>query len=289
MVVCLQAWSPTRADAAVSRRRASTRRCSENGTSPLPSSASWNVFSENPSPCFACTSARSFSSISLPSAVDHVGRVEGAALGLAPRARLLEVGLVAEEPHALLHRQVLGVQPDADDEAGEPDEGLGELPELDARACASRSPARPSGARRSAPSPRRTTAGANSDRLPQRRLELAHVLEVQEVPGIDLVHRDRPERGLAEVAQVLFLALRRPRRDRRRSGSSRCAARAPRTARASTGSRTSSGRTAASAPRRAPRRRACVTSRCFVRNAASSSSCALRGRHQLARPAGAAP
>ena len=41
-----------------------------------------------------------------------------------------EIRFLAEEPHALLHRPVVGVQPDADDEAGEPHERLAELSEL---------------------------------------------------------------------------------------------------------------------------------------------------------------
>ena len=68
-------------------------------------------------------------------------RVERAALGLAPRAGFLEERLVAEEPHALLHRQILGVQPDADDEAGEPHQRFGELPELERRDRRGRNPA----------------------------------------------------------------------------------------------------------------------------------------------------
>ena len=94
----------------------------------------------------------------LAGGVDHVARIEGAAFGLAPRVRLLEVGLVLEEPHALLHRPVVGVQLDADDEAGEPHQRLGELAELDAGDRAGRSPPRSSSARRSGPSPRCTTS-----------------------------------------------------------------------------------------------------------------------------------
>ena len=67
--------------------------------------------------------------------------IEGAALGLAARARLLEERLVAEEPDALLDRQILAVQPDPDDEAAEPDERFGELAEADARIVAAGSPA----------------------------------------------------------------------------------------------------------------------------------------------------
>ena len=36
-------------------------------------------------------------------------------------------------------------------------------------------------------------------RLPQRALDAAHVLEVEEVPGVGLVHADGPQRGVAEV------------------------------------------------------------------------------------------
>jgi hypothetical protein len=61
--------------------------------------------------------------------IHQVGRVEGAALGLAPRRGLLEERLVAEEPHPLLHRQILAVQPTADDEARQTHERLRELAE----------------------------------------------------------------------------------------------------------------------------------------------------------------
>ena len=59
------------------------------------------------------------------------------------------------------------------------------------------------------------------DRLAHLRLDLAQVLVLQEVPGIHLVDRDAPQRAVVEVAQVFVLPLRRPLRDRRRSGSSR--------------------------------------------------------------------
>ena len=64
-----------------------------------------------------CSRCRSFSSISLPTRVDQIRRIERAALGFAARAGLLEERLVAEEADALLDRHVLAVQPDADDEA----------------------------------------------------------------------------------------------------------------------------------------------------------------------------
>ena len=48
------------------------------------------------------------------------------------------------------------------------------------------------------------------DRLAGLRLDAPQVLVVQEVAGIHLVNRDRPERRDVEVAQVLFLPLERP-------------------------------------------------------------------------------
>src|SRR5687768_18273303 len=63
-------------------------------------------------------------------------RSEGAALGLAARARLFQERLLAEETHALLHRHVFAVQPDADDEATETDQRLGELAETNRRIVA---------------------------------------------------------------------------------------------------------------------------------------------------------
>src|SRR4249919_167347 len=63
--------------------------------------------------------------------VDQIGRVERAALGLAPRVAFLEKRLVAEKPHALLDREILAVQADADDEAREAHERLGELAETE--------------------------------------------------------------------------------------------------------------------------------------------------------------
>ena len=50
------------------------------------------------------------------------------------------------------------------------------------------------------------------DRLARLRLDPAQVLVVQEVPRVDLVDRDRPQRREVVVAQVLVLALGRPRR-----------------------------------------------------------------------------
>ena len=54
------------------------------------------------------------------------------------------------------------------------------------------------------------------ERLPQLRFDLPQVQRVHEVARIRLVHRDRPERGGGEVAQVLGLPLDGPRRGRRR-------------------------------------------------------------------------
>ena len=48
------------------------------------------------------------------------------------------------------------------------------------------------------------------DRLAQLRFDLAQVLIVEEVAGEDLVDRDRPERTVVEVAEVLLLPLGRP-------------------------------------------------------------------------------
>ena len=50
------------------------------------------------------------------------------------------------------------------------------------------------------------------DRLAQRGGQPAQVLIMEEVAGKDLVDGDRPERAVAEVAQVLFLTIGRPRR-----------------------------------------------------------------------------
>ena len=61
--------------------------------------------------------------------IDDVGRIEGPAFGLAPRAALFEERLLLEEPDTLLHRHVLAVQSNANHEPAQPDQGLGELPE----------------------------------------------------------------------------------------------------------------------------------------------------------------
>src|SRR5712692_4821006 len=60
----------------------------------------------------------------LPDAVDEIRGIERAAFGLPARASLLHEGLIAKKPHALLDRQVFGVQPDTDDETSEADERL---------------------------------------------------------------------------------------------------------------------------------------------------------------------
>src|SRR5262249_31787291 len=64
--------------------------------------------------------------------VHEIGRVERAALGPAARAALLHESFLAEVADALLDRQVLGMQLDADDEANETDQRLRELTEPDA-------------------------------------------------------------------------------------------------------------------------------------------------------------
>src|ERR1700674_854474 len=58
----------------------------------------------------------------LADAVDEVGRIERAPFGLATRAALLHERFLPEEPDALLDGHILCVQPDADDEAREPNE-----------------------------------------------------------------------------------------------------------------------------------------------------------------------
>ncbi len=68
----------------------------------------------------------------LPGGIDDVAGVERAALGLAPRARLLEERLLAEERAPPAPPTVLAVQPDADDAATEANEGFGQLAETDA-------------------------------------------------------------------------------------------------------------------------------------------------------------
>src|SRR5580704_10133867 len=68
----------------------------------------------------------------LADAVDEIGRIEGAAFGLAARAALFHERLLAKESDALLDGHVLGMEPDADDKAREANERFGQLPELDA-------------------------------------------------------------------------------------------------------------------------------------------------------------
>ncbi len=102
------------------------------------------------------------------------------------------------------------MQADAHHEAAQADERLGELAKPDGRVVAAEAgiddhllavvrPALDKRRRR------------EEDRLARLRPHLPQVLVVQEVAGVDLVHRDRPQRAVAEVAQVLFLALGRPR------------------------------------------------------------------------------
>ena len=54
--------------------------------------------------------------------------------------------------------------------------------------------------------------GREHDRLAHLRFDAPQELIVQEVPGIHLVDRDRPQRRIVEIAQVLFLPVGRPRR-----------------------------------------------------------------------------
>ena len=161
---------------------------------------------------------------------------------------LLEERLVAEEADALLDRHVLAVQPDADDGAAQADERFGELPEPDRRVRLAEAlvdhhllavvrPAFDECGRR------------EQDRLAQLAVDLPQVLVVEEVAGKHLVDGDRPERAVVEVAQVLGLALGGPRRIHVGDVVERALRRASRTAPGSTCSRTSSGRTAASADR----------------------------------------
>src|SRR6185436_11768159 len=67
----------------------------------------------------------------LAGGIDEVGRIERAALGFPARRRFLEERLVTEESDALLDRPILRVQADADDEARQAYERLGELAELE--------------------------------------------------------------------------------------------------------------------------------------------------------------
>ena len=204
--------------------------------------------------------------------------IERAALRLAPRARLLEKRLVAEEPDALLDRQVLAVQPDADDGAAQADQRFGELAEPDDRIAPAEAlvdhhllavvrPAFDERRRR------------EQDRLAQLRVDLAQVLVVEEVPREHLVNRDRPERAVVEVAQVLVLPLGRPRRIDVGDVVERAQRPRLERARASTCWRTSSDRTAASARPRPARRRGCVMMRCALDEVARAR------RAAAARPA----
>ena len=120
------------------------------------------------------------------------------------------------------------------------------------------------------------------DRLAQLRLDLAQVLVVQEVAREHLVDRDRPERAVAEVAQVLVLAFRRPGGIDVGDVVVARAAAGLRTDPASTCWRTSSDRTAASARPRPVRRCGIVTIRWRLRNWTSSASCCCADGDQLA-------
>ena len=63
----------------------------------------------------------------LAEGIHPITRIEGATLGFFPRAALLQERRLAEEPDALLHAPILGVQADRDDQAGQPDQRFGQL------------------------------------------------------------------------------------------------------------------------------------------------------------------
>ena len=184
-------------------------RCSHSGTVPLPSRVSWNCLQRVFRAQLRLVVLAQLQQHQLAGRIDDVRGIEGAALGLAARARLFQEGLLAEEAHALLDRHVLAVQADADDEAAETNQRLGELAEPDRGVVAAEAlvhhhllavvrPAFDERRRR------------EEDRLAQLRGNLAQVLIVEEVSREDLVNRDRPERAVVEVAQVLVLPLGRP-------------------------------------------------------------------------------
>src|SRR5262245_24050871 len=68
----------------------------------------------------------------LARAVDEIRWIEAAALGRSPRARLLQIGFLAEPADALFDGHVLGVQLDADDEADQANQRFSELAQLNA-------------------------------------------------------------------------------------------------------------------------------------------------------------
>ena len=141
--------------------------------------------------------------------VHEVGRIERAALRFAARGRFFEKRFVPEEAHPLLDRQILAVQADGDDEAGQAHERFGKLAELERGVAAAEAGlhhhvlavVRPAFDER---------RGREQRRLADLRLDLPQVLEVEEVARIDLVDRDVPQRRQVEVAHVLLLPLRRP-------------------------------------------------------------------------------
>ena len=145
----------------------------------------------------------------MPNRVHQIRRIERAALGFAPRGRLFEKRLVAEETHALLDGKVLAVQANGDDEPRETHQGLRELPEPDRdvtppetgfhhHVLAVVGPALDEGRRR------------EEGGLTDLRVDLTQMTEVEEVPRIHLVNRDVPQRRNVEVAKVFLLAIRRP-------------------------------------------------------------------------------
>ena len=95
--------------------------------------------------------------------------------------------------------------------------------------------------------------GRKQHRLPHLRIDLPQVLEMEEVPRVDLVDRDVPQRRQVEVAHVLFLPIRGPFAIDVRQVVERAARLALERARASTCLQTPSDRTRATArPRPAP-------------------------------------
>src|SRR5688572_22415918 len=64
----------------------------------------------------------------LTNRVDKISRIEGTALRFATRRRFFEKRLVTKEAHPLFHRQILAVQADAYNAAGQTHQRLGKLP-----------------------------------------------------------------------------------------------------------------------------------------------------------------
>ena len=102
------------------------------------------------------------------------------------------------------------MQPDPHDEPHETNEGLLQLPELEGRILPGEA-----GLHHHLLAVMRPALHERGRREEQGfahlRLDLPEVLVLQEVPRTYLVHRDGPERGVVEIAQVLFLAVGGPR------------------------------------------------------------------------------